>query len=254
MTENTVTIKVGDTRAGSLSILYLLISLIVIGWLLFDIWIDAHTLARLVRYDLRALNDSNYHLLAYTVLGGAIGGIVNGLRSATKYYKGFDRHHSWKYIAAPWMGAALAMIGFALLKSAVAIFGGTAATEAADTTQALANFAIGALAGYGSKDVFVWLDSQVEKLFVPNKTETPDTTGKDVAVAVEQVQGAELSVGAVVGTPVQSPEEAGKVVEQVPEPGTMIESGKAVSMVVGTSANGKGSAKDKRSSRKSSGS
>ena len=253
MTENTVTIKVGDTRAGSLSILYLLISLIVIGWLLFDIWIDAHTLARLVRYDLRALNDSNYHLLAYAVLGGAIGGIVNGLRSATKYYKGFDHHHSWKYIAAPWMGAALAMIGFALLKSTVAIFGGTAATEAADTTQALANFAIGALAGYGSKDVFVWLDSQVEKLFVP-KRETPDTTGKDVAVAVEQVQGAELSVGAVVGTPVESPEEAGKVVEQTPEPGTMMDSGKAVSMIVGTSTNGKGSTKNKKPSRKSPGS
>ncbi|HEY3475311.1 MAG TPA: PASTA domain-containing protein [Anaerolineales bacterium] len=247
MTQNTVTIQVGDARAGSLSIIYLLISLGFIGWLLFDIWIDAHTLARVLRYDLKALHDSNYHLLAYTVLGGAIGAIVNGLRSILVHYKGFDRHHAWKYIAAPWMGAALALMGFALLKSTVAIFGGTAATATPDTTQALANFAIGALAGYGSKDVFVWLDSQVEKLFVP-KTEAPDTTGKDVAVAVQQIQGAELSVGAVVGTPVETPEEAGKVVEQVPEPGTMIDSGEAVSMVVGTSANGKRAAKSKKPS------
>jgi hypothetical protein len=253
MTENTVTIEVGDTRAGSLAILYLLTFLVLMGWLLFDIWIDAHTVARLLHYDVRELNDPLYQLVAYTVIGGAIGGIVNGVRSATKYYKGFDRYRSWKYIAAPWLGAALGLIGFALLRSTVAIFGGTPETPAIDTMQAMANFAIGALAGYGSKDVFVWLDSKVEKLFVAD-TQTPDTTGKDVAVAVEQVQAAELSVGAVVGTPARSPEEAGKVVEQVPAPGAIVASGQPVSMVVGTNANGKRSVKNKKAPRSSNGS
>lgn len=251
MTDNTLTIDVGDSRAGSLSILYLLLSLGFMGWLLFDIWIDAHTLARVLGYNLTELKTPIYHLVAYTLLGGAMGGIVNALRSAITYYKGFDRHYAWKYIAAPWMGAALALIGFALLKSTVAIFGGTAASTTADTPQFLANFAIGALAGYGSKDVFVWLDSQVHNLFA-SKKEAPDTTGKQVAVAVDQLQSADLSVGAVVGRPVENPEEAGKVVEQSPAPGTMMDSGKAVSMVVGT--NGKRSAKNKKPSRKSSGS
>lgn len=250
MTDNTLTIDVGDSRAGSFSILYLLLSLGFMGWLLFDIWIDAHTLARVLGYDLTELKTPIYHLVAYTVLGGAIGGIVNGLRSAITYYKGFDPHYFWKYIAAPWMGAALALIGFALLKSTVAIFGGTAASATADTPQFLANFAIGALAGYGSKDVFVWLDNQVHSLFAAKK-QTPDMTGKPVAVAVNQIQDADLAVGEVVATPVENPKEAGTVLEQVPEPGTMIDSGKAVSMVVGTHSNGKRSAKNKKPPRKS---
>jgi hypothetical protein len=253
MWDKTENIDVGDSRAGSVSILYLLLSLGFIGWLLFDIWIDAHTLARILGYDLTELKTPIYHLVAYTVLGGAMGGIVNGLRSAVTYYKGFDPHFLWKYIAAPWMGAALALIGFALLKSTVAIFGGTASAANADTPQFLANFAIGALAGYGSKDVFIWLDSQVHNLFASKKA-TPDTTGQQVDVAVNQIQDADRPVGAVVGKPVENPEEVGKVVEQVPAPGTMIDSGQAVSLVVGTSSNGKRSAKDKKPRRKSAGS
>jgi hypothetical protein len=245
MTNNTVNLDVGDKRAGRVSILYLLLSLGFMGWLLFDIWIDSHFLARVLRYNTAELKTPIYHLVAYTVLGGAIGGIVNGLRSAITYYKGFDPDYFWKYIAAPWMGAALALIGFALLKSTVAIFGGTAASATADTPQFLANFAIGALAGYGSKDVFVWLDSQVHNLFA-SKKETPDTTGKPVDLAVNQVQEANLSVGKVVATRVDNSQEAGRVLEQVPAPGTMIDSGDAVSMVVGTHSNGKRSTKNKK--------
>lgn len=91
MTDNTLSIHVGNSRAGSFTILYLLLSLGFFGWLLFDIWIDSHTLARILGYDLTELKTPLYHLVAYTVLGGAIGGIVNGLRSALTYYTDFDR-------------------------------------------------------------------------------------------------------------------------------------------------------------------
>lgn len=143
------------------------------------------------------------------------------------------------------MGSALALIGFALLKSTVAIFGGDATSANAATPNFLANFGIGALAGYGSKDVFFWLDKQVSKLFL-GKEKTPDTIGKKLPVAMKQVQDANRPVGAVVATPVDNPEQVGKVVEQVPEPGTLTEGGKAVSMVVGASSNGKRSVKNKK--------
>jgi hypothetical protein len=245
MTDNTMPIHVGNSRAGNFTILYLLLSLGFFGWLLFDIWIDSHTLARILGYDLTELKTPLYHLVAYTVLGGAIGGIVNGLRSALTYYTDFDRRFCWKYVAAPWMGSALALMGFALLKSTVAIFAGDAASANAVTPHFLANFGIGALAGYGSKDVFFWLDKQVGKLFL-GKEKTPDTIGKKLPVAAKEVQNANRPVGTVVGTSVENPKDVGKVVEQVPEPGALTEGGKAVSMVVGTSSNGKRSVKNKK--------
>ena len=253
MTDDTLPIHVGNSRAGSFTILYLLLSLGFFGWLLFDIWIDSHALARVLGYDLTELKTPLYHLVAYTVLGGAIGGIVNALRSALTYYTDFDRRFCWKYVAAPWMGSALALMGFALLKSTVAILGGDPVGANAVAPHFLANFGIGALAGYGSKDVFFWLDKQVSKLFL-GKEKTPDTIGKKLPVAAKEIQNANRPVGTVVATPAEHPEDVGKVVEQVPAPGALTEGGKAVSMVVGTSSNGNGSVKNKKSPRKSSGS
>lgn len=237
-----------DKGIAIAAMLYLLLTLGFFAWLLFDTWIDAHTLFRFVGYDpsfLKALKTPLFHLIGYTIIGGAMGGIINGIRSALLYYSAFDRTYFWKYVTAPWTGAALALIGFALLKSTVAIFGGDAATVNPATPQFLANFGIGALAGYGSKDVFVWLDKQVSKLFL-GKDKTPDTTGKKLPVAVKQVQDADRPVGAVVNTPVENPADVGKVVEQNPAPGTMTESGQAVSMVVGVSSNGKKTPKNKK--------
>ena len=240
---------VNDSRAANLSLTYLLLALGFLSWLLFDVWIDAHTLPRIVGYDLTTLKTPLFHLITYTVIGGSIGGIVNGLRSALLYCGAFNGRYVWKYIAAPWQGAALAMIGFALLRSTVAIFGGDAQVPAANTPQFLANFGIGALAGYGAKDVFIWLDNQVSKLFAVKK-ETPDTTGLPTSAAVDQIQAEKLTVGAMAAAPVDSPEEAGKVISQVPAPGTLTESGKPVNLVVGASSNGEESETKKKPTRR----
>jgi hypothetical protein len=226
-----------DKWVAILAILYLLFFLAVFGWLLFDTWIDAHTLARLIGYKTVRLETPLYQLVAYTIIGGAIGGIVNGIRSFLDYYSAFNRSYFWKYITAPWMGAALAMIGFALLGSTVAIVGGEAAGATADTPQFLANFGIGALAGYGSKDVFIWLDSKVSKLFAVPQV-TPDVTGQPKAVAASQIHSQDLSVGAVATTAARTSEEKGIVVDQAPAPGTPIDRGQPVDMVVGASPNG----------------
>jgi hypothetical protein len=225
-----------DTGAAIVSILYLLFTLGFFSWFLFDVWIDSHFLARLVGYDLTRLQTPYFHMIAYTVIGGAIGGIVNGIRSFLNYYKDFDRVYFWKYITAPWMGAALAIIGFALLQSTVAIFGGAATNAGTASPQFLANFAVGALAGYGSRDVFVWLDRQASKLF--SAEEVPSVTGKEETVAKEQVQATNLPLGTTVTVPAKNTEEEGKVVDQNPAAGTVVDSNQPVNLVVAKSPNG----------------
>src|SRR4030095_9514132 len=121
-------------------------------WLLFDTWIDAHTLPFWVGYNVSRLGSPQYHLVVAAIAGGAIGGTVNGIRSVLDYSTAFDGRYAGKYIAAPWMGAALALVAHALLTTTAAMVGGQAVAVPGSSPQLLSNFAIGALAGYGAKD------------------------------------------------------------------------------------------------------
>jgi hypothetical protein len=219
-------------RAAGASILYLLAALGFFCWLLFDIWIKRHSLPRLFGYDAALLDAPAYRLVAYTVIGGAIGSIVNGMRSCLLYFKGFDRQFVWKYIAAPWMGATLALFVYALIRSSVAVFGGSMSSDTGVTTpQALSNFAVGALAGYGSKDVFIWLDAQVHKIFQVSE-QTPDVKGKTEKAAVSRLQSANLELGEVTRVPHKDGKDAGKVIDQSPPPEAPIDRGEAVDLIV----------------------
>ena len=223
----------GDTPAAIGGILYLLIALIGCSWLLFDTWMDAHTLVGWAGYRLDRLYTPAYHIVAATVIGGALGGIVNGIRSALAHYVGFNRRHLWKYIAAPWMGAALALLAYALLRSTAAIFGGQGSADTAPASQVLANFAAGALAGYGAKDVFIWLDAQVHKLFaVPEPA--PNVQGQPEAVAVSRIHAQDLAVGAIAPVPSDATTPPGVVVDQAPSPGTPVVRGDQVDLMVAT--------------------
>jgi len=152
--------RISDRAAGNLCIFYLLLILAFLSWLLFDTWISRYSL--LVGYAHQ--REQTLRLIAFTLIAGALGGVVNGLRSTLQYRKIFDRRHTWKYLCAPWMGATLALFVYALLRSSTAALGGNAAGNVGNV-QALSFFAIGSLVGYGSKDVFIWLDSKVAKFF-----------------------------------------------------------------------------------------
>ena len=85
-----------DEGSANVALVYLLLMLGFFTWLLFDTWINAHTLFHVVGYatdKLTLLETSIYHLVAYTVIGGAIGGIVNGIRSVLLYYSNFQRRY-----------------------------------------------------------------------------------------------------------------------------------------------------------------
>jgi hypothetical protein len=183
-----------NTQVGTICMFYLLSSIIFISWLLFDIWIGQHTLARWGGYELEPLNTPVFRLVFFTVLGGALGGVVNGIRSILDHYVDFDRRHAWKYIMAPWLGAALALVAYTLLNSGLSIFGADN-VAGGSAVQILAMFSTGFLAGYGARDVFVWLDSQVARLFESDGTSsdgaavTPQESTRDVGTASPETNG-----------------------------------------------------------------
>jgi len=152
--------RISNRAAGNLCIFYLLVMLAFLAWQLFDTWIGRYSLLRSVGYSLQ--REQTLRLIAFTLIAGALGGVVNGLRSTIHYRERFERRHTWKYLCAPWMGATLALFVYALLRSSIGALGG--APGSIGTAQVVANFSVGAL-GYGSKDVFIWLDAKVAKLF-----------------------------------------------------------------------------------------
>lgn len=221
----------GDSAAAVASLLYSLLFLAFFSWILFDTWIGRNTLPGLVGYDRALLNSPTFRLVTYTVVGGALGGIINGIRSCLMYYHGFDRRYTVKYVAAPWMGATLALFVYALIRSSIAVFGGGA--NNGGTPQALANFAAGALAGYGSKDVFIWLDAQVQKLFrVPEQA--PDLKGKTEEGAVSRIHSKNLELGEVTRVQTEGEQRPGTVIDQAPPPDAAIDRGDAVDITVAT--------------------
>jgi len=158
-----------NVQVGIICMFYLLLAIAFVSWLLFDIWIGQHSLARWGRYELEPLNTPVFRLVFFTVLGGALGGVVNGIRSLLDYLPHFDRTYAWKYIMAPWLGAALSLVAYAILNSGLSIFGGGNGADGSPA-QILAMFSTGFLAGYGARDVFIWLDCQVSRLFTSDSS------------------------------------------------------------------------------------
>jgi hypothetical protein len=225
-----------DLLTAIVSILYLHVSFLVALWFLFDTWIGGHTLPKWFGYPLERLQAPDYQTVVSAIVGGSIGGVINGLRSALHYSRTFDCRHVWKYLAAPWMGAALALLAYALLTTTAAVLGGDLAGGSAPqvvstaTPQLLSNFAIGALAGYGSKDAFIWLDAQVHKLFAVQQA-VPNVEGQPTQVALSRIEADKLAVGAVAAIPAGAVPE-GTVLNQDPAPGTPASRGDSVDLTV----------------------
>ncbi|HEX6288202.1 MAG TPA: PASTA domain-containing protein [Herpetosiphonaceae bacterium] len=219
-----------DTALAICTVVYLLAMLVVVAWQLFDTWIGAYSLPAWLGYDRARMDTPSFRLIAYTVIGGALGSLVNGIRSFLIHHHAFAGRYVWKYITAPWMGAALALLVYALIHSSTAVFAGNGETSSG-STQALANFAAGALAGYGAKDVFIWLDAQVQKLFKVEQP-TPDVQGQAPATAAATLHTHDQAVGNVSTVAPHTGTQPGTVVAQTPPPGTPIPRGEEVNLTV----------------------
>lgn len=227
-----------DYIAAIMSILYMLLIMAFFFWLLFDVWVGQFSLVNLLRYpDPKQLANPSFRLPVYAVIGGALGGIVNGIRSILVWHAergAFGQRFLWKYITAPWLGAALALFSYALIRSGVAIFGGDGPQNVATSSQVLATFSVGVLAGYGAHTVFVWLDAQVTRIFQvqPTTVVVPALAGKTQAEAEDILSAARLKLGEVKEDQADEAQ-VGKVIRQTPPPGSAVASGVSVNITVG---------------------
>jgi len=230
-----------DILAATVSIIYLMIMLAFFIWQLFDVWFGQYSLAILVRYpNVERLNSPTFHLLAYTIIGGGLGGVVNGIRSFLKWhteYHAFGIRFWWKYFTLPWLGATLALFVYAIIRSGIAVFGSDAGITTTSISQSLSTLSVGALAGYGSRQVFIWLDAQVSKLFkVGEATQNAETAAPDLQnmtrdEAEKSLRGLDLKGKEL--TEVSSDESAiDKVIKQNPPKESKIKIGETVEYTI----------------------
>ncbi|MFM7070366.1 MAG: hypothetical protein ACKO38_01035, partial [Planctomycetota bacterium] len=162
--------KFWDHGPAWLSVHYLLILLLVFLYIVGDVVSGTNALINCCGfYSMpvpNAANGSSKFLptLVLAFAGGALGGICNELRSFLGRYlvrEAFSPRYFWKGVVGPWLGGCLGLFSCALVVGGVAAFSGVESTN----PSVLATFGIGALAGYGSQEVTVWLDAQVKRLF-----------------------------------------------------------------------------------------
>ena len=178
-----------DTWTAAATGLGLIIAAGLWLWLLFDVWSNCNWLARKViaLFGCEAgdsLDSSTYRLVACWMIGGGIGGVINGCRSLIFWHcekNAFSARFIWKYILFPVLGAVLGLIVYALMHSGVGLLSGPTKPGAGASGQALAYFGVGALAGYGANAVFRWLDYQVSQWFKFKLAESAEVTVPDLA-------------------------------------------------------------------------
>jgi hypothetical protein len=233
-----------DTIAATISILYSIAMLIFFSWLLIDFCTGNRLLLRfLIPQNAKILESSLFRLIAYTVLGGGLGGTINGIRSVIIWHcerRAFGWRFVWKNITLPLLGVVLAAIVYAIIRGGIAAFGGGFAIPAeAGDTQAFSAFAVGAIAGYGSHKVFRWLDEQVNKLFrisPVSETRVPDLNNKTKDEAEALLKEVKLNLGKVNHKPVENQARIDKVINQNPGPDSKIPVGGSVDITLGSKA------------------
>ena len=94
-------------------------------------------------------------------------------------------------------------------------------------------FAIGVLSGYGSREVFIWLDAQVKRIFkVTPETKVPDLMHKTKEEVEEILKAASLKLGKISEEPTEDESIVGKVISQTPMQDTSIAGGGTVDITL----------------------
>lgn len=226
--------KTWDIIAATFSILYLILMLFIFSGLLVAVW-------NVQSFD-HNTNLAVYLLMIYAVIGGGLGGVVNGIRSFIDWHaerQAFGRRYVWKYITQPLLGAVLAAMVYAVFRSGLVASGANFAPEDNFANQSLAAFALGALAGYGSRRVLIWLEKIVKKVFKTTGADTatikvPDLKGKTQQEAKTALEEANLKLGEVSKEPGADLAAVDKVIRQNPPAGSMSAKGAAIDITIAT--------------------
>ncbi|HEX7320646.1 MAG TPA: PASTA domain-containing protein [bacterium] len=240
-----------DIIAAVISMLYLIGMLVFLCWLLFDFCVGQIFLLRLIfPQNQGVISSPFFKLVMYTVIGGGLGGIINGMRSIIIWHserQAFGWRFVWKYVSLPLVGIVLAAIVYAIIRGGIVAFAGDFGSNSSTTTQALSAFAIGALAGYGSNKVFVWLDDQVNRLLKITETvkvQVPDLTGKTKEEAESILKEIKLNLGKIELILSDSPDVLGKVIEQNPTADTAVSKDTNINIKIAVKELGKSSSEN----------
>ncbi|MCZ6690504.1 MAG: hypothetical protein O7H41_12960 [Planctomycetota bacterium] len=181
--------------AGMLAV-YLFVALFGVFWFIFDVWANRFSLFNMFGYGevLGALPKGRLPLMKlviYCIAGGWLGGTLSAMRSLQLHYAspvedvGDEQaqeenrfHPGWwmRWCFGPWIGAGLALVVLALVRSGMLVF---AASEASGTVTATENFAtlgLGALVGLGAKEVVQKLIDALKKWLRVEEPEIKELT------------------------------------------------------------------------------
>jgi len=231
-----------DQIAAWVSIIYTLAAIVYLSWLLLDTWMGKYPDWFTVRYA-NSLGQGNYpifKLVIYTAIGGGMGAAVNNIRSFVYWHaelRAFGSRFVWKYISMPPLGAVLAVMVYAIIRGGTAVISGNPSGGDAGTATSLSAWVTGALAGYGSGKVLIWLDDKVNTLFKVDgkvaKVAVPNLSGKTRDEAAQILKDGKLVLGDVSEVQKSDEQKIGKVISQTPLAGAEAALDSKVSISIG---------------------
>lgn len=167
-----------DFRQVNLLMFYFIILLFLAFWFFLDVWSGNLRSMQWMGVQLEALRNPEEDLallrtIGFSLVGGFLGSVLYQIRLLYRYYLKFNKYdHRWigKYVTAPWESAVMSMIVLALIRGGVTLFGGSQGTEVNDTNN-FAAFGVGALVGFGMRDVVGWIGDLVRTMFKAKESE-----------------------------------------------------------------------------------
>ena len=171
---------------------YFIVLLLLAFWFFLDVWSGNLRSMQWMGVQLEALPNPEEDLallrtIGFTVVGGFLGSVLYQIRLLYQYYlkdKKYDYRWIGKYVTAPWESAVMSMIVLALIRGGVTLFGGSQGTEVNDTNN-FAAFGVGALVGFGMRDVVGWIGDLVRTMFKAREPEQ-QTSSVDKEARVER--------------------------------------------------------------------
>ena len=146
---------------------YFIILIFLALWFFLDVWSENLRFMQWMGVQPPALNEPVLRTIGFTMVGGFLGSVLYQIRLLFQYYvktSVYDYRWLGKYISAPWESAVMAMIVLALIRGGVALFGGSQGADVNDTNN-FAAFGVGALVGFGMRDVVGWIGGLVRTTF-----------------------------------------------------------------------------------------
>jgi hypothetical protein len=154
---------------------YYILFFVFLFWCLIDVWsgqLRALTFITGVLPGPGTMDRSMLVEISFAAIGGFAGSIEYHIKSLFHFYtKGeYDPRQFAKYLTAPFEGAVLAVIVLSLIRGGITMLSGTGtpgvpAEAGTPTVAAFAALAIGALVGFGMREVVSWLLALVRTMF-----------------------------------------------------------------------------------------